>query len=200
MQLKHFQEQIFFATVRIITSTAAGKGASIGTGFLYQVPVSREKQCILLVTNRHVYGDPTKPIHLVFHRQLNTDPAPPQLGQNVILADQQFDSVFIGHPDLSIDLPCINISTIANNQPPVFFKNLTDELISDFQDEQLLPGNDVWFVGYPENRFDTANNLPVFKRRYIASILKLKPTEKEGEPICSAEDYSLPLAMTFHIG
>ena len=173
MQLKHFQEQIFFATVRITIPTNTGKGASIGTGFLYRVSVSKDQHCILLVSNRHVYGDPTKPIQLVFHRRDDKDPNRPQLGQTVILADKKFESVFTGHPDSSIDLACINISKIGHHQPPIFYKNLTDELMPDFQHDRLLPGNDVWFVGYPENRFDTANNLPVLRRGYIASIPKV---------------------------
>lgn len=173
MQLKHFQEQIFFATVRITISTNIGKGASIGTGFLYQVPVSKDKHCILLVSNRHVYGDPTKPIQLVFHQRDNTDPTRPKLGATVILADTKFESVFTGHPDPAVDLACINISKIGQHDPPIFYKNLTDELMPDFKHELLLPGNDVWFVGYPENRFDTSNNLPVLRRGYIASIPKV---------------------------
>lgn len=173
MQLKHFQEQIFFATVRITISTDTGKGASIGTGFLYQVPVSNEKHCILLVSNRHVYGDPTKPIQLVFHRRDDTDPTRPSLGQTIVLADTKFESVFTSHPDPSVDLACINISKIGHYNPPIFYKNLSDELMPDFKHEQLLPGNEVWFVGYPANRFDTANNLPVLRRGYIASIPKV---------------------------
>jgi len=173
MQLKHFQEQMFFATVRITIPTDTGKGASIGTGFLYQVPVSQEKHCILLVSNRHVYGDPTKPIQLVFHRRDETDPSRPKLGETVILADTTFDGVFTGHPDPAVDLACINISMIGHHEPPIFYKNVTDELIPDFEHERLLPGNDVWFVGYPANRFDTANNLPVLRRGYIASIPKV---------------------------
>lgn len=173
MQLKHFQEQIFFATVRITIPTNTGKGASIGTGFLYQVPVSKEKHCILLVSNRHVYGDPTKPIQLVFHRRDDNDPTRPHLGQTVVLADKKFEAVFTVHPDPSVDLACINISKIGHHEPPIFYKNQTDDLMPDFQHERLLPGNDVWFVGYPENRFDTANNLPVLRRGYIASIPKV---------------------------
>ena len=179
MQLKHFQEQIFFATVRITIPTDSGKGSSIGTGFLYQVPVSKEQHCILLVSNRHVYGDPTKPINLVFHRRDDNDPALPQLGQIIVLSDKKFETVFTAHPDPSVDLACINVSKIGHHEPPIFYKNLTNELMPDFQHERLLPGNDVWFVGYPENRFDTANNLPVLRRGYIASIPKV---DFEGRP------------------
>jgi hypothetical protein len=172
MQLKHFEEQIFFTTVRITIPTETGQGASIGTGFLYRVPVSTDCSCILLVSNRHVYGDPTKPIQLVFHRRDAQDPSRPRLGDTIIVTDSQFEGVFTGHPNEGVDLACINVSSVIDNNP-VFFKNLDEQFMPDFDHERLLPGNDVWFVGYPANRFDTSNNLPVLRRGYIASIPKV---------------------------
>ncbi len=173
MQLTKFQEQIFFATVRITLPNTSGTGASIGTGFLYKVPVSEEKHCILLISNRHVYGDASQPIQLVFHRRDDVDPDRPKLGDTVTLADSAFQSVFTAHPDPNVDLACINISKIGNNIPPIYYKNISDEQLPDFDHEQLLPGNDVWFIGYPANRFDTLHNLPVLRRGYIASIPKV---------------------------
>lgn len=173
MELKYFQEQVFFSTVRITIPSDTGKGASIGTGFLYQVSISSEKRCIFLVSNRHVYGDPSKRIQLVFHRRDNADPTRPNLGETVSFSDAKFDTVFTGHPDPAVDLACINISGIGHNDPPIFYKGLSDELIPDFNHERLLAGNDVWFVGYPANRFDTAHNLPVLRRGFIASIPKV---------------------------
>lgn len=170
MQLKVFQEQIFFATVRITVATNGGSGASIGTGFLYRVPVSKERNCILLVSNKHVYGDPQNPIQLNFHKKDSSDLTKPLLGQIISLKDSNFNSVFTAHPDPSVDLACINVSKIGNVIPPIYYKTLSDDLLSDFNHDKLLPGNDVWFVGYPENRFDTKNNLPILRRGYIASI------------------------------
>jgi len=46
-------------------------------------------------------------------------------------------------------------------------------MFSDFSEDDLLPGADVWFIGYPENRFDTFHNLPILRRGYIASIPKV---------------------------
>lgn len=179
MELKLFHEQVFFATVRITLPHSSGRGASIGTGFLYKQPVSADKHCILLVSNRHVYGDPTKPIQLVFHQCDKDKPSYPNLGTTVRLENSSFEGVFTGHPDLNVDLACINVSGIGHHVPPIFYKALDDDLLTDFGHERLLPGNDVWFVGYPENRFDTTNNLPVLRRGYIASIPKV---DFEGRP------------------
>jgi hypothetical protein len=179
MNLNYFEEQVFFSTVRITKPNQTGAGASIGTGFLFKVDVSPEKHCILLVSNRHVYGDPNTPIQLVFHQRDDTDPSRPLLGKQVTLADTTFASLFTGHPNEDVDLACINISKIAENQPPIFYKTLSADLMPDFGHDKLLPGNDVWFVGYPANRFDTKNNLPILRRGYIASIPKVA---FEGKP------------------
>lgn len=173
MQLKRFQEQIFFAIVRITIPNQSGTGASIGTGFLYRVPVSDNRNCILLVSNKHVYGDASQPIELTFHKRDEDDANRPKLGEKVTLSDKSFNSIYTEHPDPAVDLACINISRIGDNDLKIYYKTLDDGLMADFEHEDLLPGGDVWFVGYPENRFDTANNLPVLRRGYIASIPKV---------------------------
>jgi len=173
MQLKVFEEQIFFTTVRITVDENARTGTSIGTGFLYRTFVSDNKFCLLLVSNKHVYGDPQNPIQLNFNKKDPKDPTRPLLGQTVSLQGTSFNSIFTPHPDPSVDLACINVSKIGDEQSQVFYKCLDETLLSDFKHERLLPGNDVWFVGYPENRFDTKNNLPILRRGYIASIPKV---------------------------
>lgn len=173
MQLIKFQEQIFFAIVRITIPNQSGTGASIGTGFLYRVPVSDDRACILLVSNKHVYGDTSQPIELTFHKKDESDPNRPKLGEKVTLSDKSFNSVYTEHPDPAVDLACINISKIGDEGLNIFYKTLDDTVLADFEHQDLLPGGDVWFVGYPENRFDTANNLPVLRRGYIASIPKV---------------------------
>jgi len=173
VELKLFQEQVFFATVRITVPSADGAGSSVGTGFLYEIPVSDSKICILLVSNRHVYGDPSNPIQLVFHKRDPDSPTLPLLGKSHIVAQDSFDGIYTGHPDASVDLACLNVSMIGNVQPALFFKTLKDSIIADFADRTLLPGNEVYFVGYPENRFDTKHNLPVLRKGCIASIPKV---------------------------
>lgn len=173
MQLKFFQEQVFFSTVRIAVAKGTTTGTSIGTGFLYTVPVAKDRNCILLVSNKHVYGDGKNAIQMIFHKRDAANPSRPALGQGVIMQDKAFDSVLTVHPDPSVDLACLNVSTIGSQEHGVFYKNIDDDLMPDFGHERLLPGNDVWFVGYPENRFDTRNNLPILRRGHIASIPKV---------------------------
>ena len=174
MKLDKFQEQIFFSTVRITISRRSGSGASIGTGFIFSAPLNdaKKRSVTLLISNRHVYGDPAQPIVLNFNKR-KPDGSGPELGQIVTLQEKQFTGIYKGHPDSDIDLACINISVITRPERNIFYKNLHPEMFSDFSEDDLLPGADVWFIGYPENRFDTSHNLPILRRGYIASIPKV---------------------------
>ncbi len=174
MNLKHFEEQVFFAAVRIVTPTADGVGDSVGTGFLYQSPLPDmpERSVTLLISNRHVLKNPSGAISLVFHKKdVATDR--PKLGETFTVSDKSYEGVFCGHPDQEVDLACINISVITRPEHGVFYRNLTSELLPTFTEDQLVPGIDVYFVGYPENRFDVKHNLPIMRRGYIASIPKV---------------------------
>lgn len=173
MPPKLFEEQIFFSTVRIITSSTDGRGASIGTGFLYKAMIDENSQCVLLISNRHVYGDGKNPIQLVFNRVDPNNRDQPLFGETIVLDWKKLNSIFSIHPDSSVDLACLNVSTIGKSPHSIFFVALDDSGLADFSDEDLLPGNEVWFIGYPENRFDTKNNLPILRKGCIASMPKI---------------------------
>jgi hypothetical protein len=179
MKLDTFNEQIFFSTVRITIPQRSGSGASIGTGFIFVAPINdMKKHVILLISNRHVYGDTTQPIILNFHKR-KPDGSGPELGQIVTLRSEQFTEGYIAHPDPEVDLACINISAIGRPELNIFFKTVYPEMLSDFSEKDLLPGADVWFIGYPENRFDITHNLPILRRGYIASIPKIDFNSKK---------------------
>ena len=171
MKLEKFPEQVFFSTVRITVLSKTNSGSSIGTGFLFQVPLNDplSRHVILLVSNRHVFGDATNRIALNFHKR-KTDGSGPELGQTVTLANDEFTGIYKGHRDPAVDLACINVSLISQPGHGIYYKTLFQEMLSDFSEDELLPGTSVWFVGYPENRFDTVHNLPLLRRGYIASI------------------------------
>lgn len=179
MKLKDFQEQIFFSTVRITIPNENGKGASIGTGFLFSVPFSDdgEQVFMLLISNRHVYGENPKGTIILNYHKKKEDGSGPELGNVLTVQYNDFDRIYVGHPDKSIDLACINVSDATHKN--VFFKNLYPEMICSFDEDDLLPGNEVWFIGYPENRFDISHNLPILRRGYIASIPKVDFNSKK---------------------
>jgi hypothetical protein len=109
---------------------------------------------------------------LNFHKR-KQDVFAPEIWQIVTIRNEEFREFYIVHPDPNIDLACINITSIWRPELNIFYKNLFIEMFSDFSEEDLLPGIDVWFIGYPENRFDNIHNLPLLRRGYIASIPKV---------------------------
>ncbi|MBZ0335006.1 serine protease [Marinobacter sp. AL4B] len=175
MDLEKFEEQVFFSTVRITIPQASGEGASIGTGFLFKAPLGDDsnRAVMLLISNKHVYGNPNQKITLNFHRRDPEDPSRPLLGEIKTLEADNFSGVYSEHPNPSVDLACLNVSVITQEDQEIFHKNLYPEMLSTFQEPDLLPGKDVWFVGYPENRYDVAHNLPILRKGYIASVPKI---------------------------
>lgn len=168
-----FEEQIFFTTTRITIPSEVGNGAAIGTGFLFNAPLNDEQGRLvtLLISNKHVFVNPLGKIAFNFNRK-NAEGDPDFGNVHTFLGDD-FSAIYTEHPDPSIDLACINASSITQPEHNVFYKNVTPEMLSDFNEELLFPGLDVWFVGYPENRFDVTNNLPLLRRGYIASYPKV---------------------------
>lgn len=169
MELSVFEEQIFFATVRIAIDDKANKNSSIGTGFLFSAPIKDSgRSVVLLISNRHVYGDGTQSITLNFHKK-NSDGSGPDLGQIVTIAGDEFQNIYFPHPDPEIDLACTNVSSFFGPKFNIYYKSLNPNLCG-FPEDKLYAGADVWFIGYPDNRFDTSHNLPILRRGFIASL------------------------------
>ena len=173
MKLEKIEEQVFFSTVRISTSKENVEGASIGTGFLISIPVNdatAKKAAILLISNKHVFKDPKHKIELNFTKKQKNENKP-DLGKIHKFLGEDYDDLYTEHPNPNVDLACLNISQIGNHN--LYFRVIQEDLISNFEEEELLPGLSVWFVGYPENRYDVSNNLPLLRKGYIASIPKV---------------------------
>ena len=175
---ERFEEHVFFSTVRISIPDQSRRSASVGTGFLFEAPVDKDKKVVLLISNRHVYRNPSNPIVLNFHKRDPKDPEAILLGQTITLSGKQFKNVYYEHPSPDIDLACVNISKVSNPDTGSYYKTLSSELLS-YSDEDLHPGCEVWFVGYPDDRFDVKNNLPILRRGYIASIPRI---DFQGRP------------------
>ena len=168
-----FQEQVFFTTTRISKPSLDNSTASIGTGFLIDIKLNDEKtsSMTLLISNKHVFSNTNEKLEFNFNKK-NQD-GTVELGNTFTFNSEDFTSLYFEHPDPNVDLACINVSEINNHQNEVFFMHLYEEMLADFTEEGLDPGLDVWFVGYPDNRYDSTNNLPLLRRGYISSIPKV---------------------------
>ncbi len=179
MEINKFEEQVFFTTTRITIPSENGIGSSIGTGFLYNAPLNdgSNRVVTLLISNKHVFKNPKNGISFNFNKK--TPDGKPDFGNIHTFQGKDFSGIYSEHPDKDIDLACINASIITHREHNIFYKNLYPDIISDFSEEKLIPGLDVWFVGYPENRFDVKNNLPLLRKGHIASLPKIDFNAKE---------------------
>jgi hypothetical protein len=169
LNLRQFEEQVFFTTVRITSERKDGKGSSVGTGFLYVHRVNEKKEVLLLISNRHVFQG-SKNISFQFNKRQKTRKLP-KLGDIMSYTIPELGATYFEHPDKETDLACLNISIVANDKiNKVFFKNLHSDMLLHKGEEDLHAGSPVWFVGYPENRFDVQNNLPILRSGTIASM------------------------------
>lgn len=170
MDLSKFENQIFFTTVRITIPSDDWKSNSIGTGFLFNVALRQEGRIgHFLVSNRHVYGDPSRSIVLNFHK-LKAGLDEPDLGQIMPIRIDNFSEYYYGHPDPNVDLACINVSAFAGPGNGVYSKHIHSDFIEQFDLSKILPGSEVSFIGYPDNRFDVVHNLPILRKGYIATL------------------------------
>lgn len=170
MDLTKFEFQIFFSTVRITIPSADGMSHSIGTGFLFDFPLRQDgKVGLFLVSNKHVFGDPHQTIILNLHR-CKEGADEPNLGHVVPIVIQDFSEYYYGHPNDEVDLACINVSAYLGTENGVYSRNLHGEFIEPIDFSRLLPGSEVLFIGYPDNRFDTAHNLPILRKGFLATL------------------------------
>jgi hypothetical protein len=179
MKVKNvFDEQVFFTTTRITIAQEDGIGASIGTGFLFNAPLNdgSDRSVTLLISNKHVFQNPLGTLTFTFNKKI--DEETPDYGNVHTFNAQDFSGIYTEHPDPSVDLACINASAITHPEHNIFYKNLKTDLVANFNEDGFLPGIDVWFIGYPENRFDVTNNLPLMRRGYVSSMPKMNFNSK----------------------
>jgi hypothetical protein len=164
-------EDLLFSTLRITTVDDQGAGKSIGTGFMCRVRFDNDtKQAMLLVSNRHVLGA-DEAVVMNFH-QREPDRQAPLLGKTVplILPRDVYKELYVPHPDPDVDLACLNLTNLAQAEFPLYWRSAYPEMFATFKEQELTVGEEVAFVGYPEGRFDTANNLPLVRFGHISSV------------------------------
>jgi len=174
-------EQLFYVTVRLEAQLHGG-GTSIGTGFIYKVPVGPDQEVMFIVTNKHVVAD-AEALTVYFIKQ-NQDGGP-ALGSSHRVTISPFSTAsFYGHPDDGVDVavmflaPMVNVSSDQGIE--LFFRSIGSNSVPTLaQLDELDAIEDVRFVGYPDGIYDTQNFLPVVRKGTTASYLQ---HDYEGKP------------------
>lgn len=150
---------------------------SIGTGFLLKRPVEPEKFRIYLVTNKHVL-DGFKEIAITF---TTIKDEKPEIGNKMTISITDLLGKVQFHPNPNVDiaiLECTGLFLMMPNQ--FYFKAVSYDMLATFDEPELTVAQNVSFIGYPDNRFDEVNNLPLLRTGIISSHPRLN---YNGEPV-----------------
>ena len=177
MDYETFTEQVFFSTLRIEFPSKA----TMGTGFIVKSPSKVPGRVYtFLVSNKHVINDPRDILRIVFHSR-DDDKATPNLNKHHEFEINKIaDGAYYTHPSEDVDLACLNISDLLNRSDKFYMRMLDSSIMSDYNEPDLQAGKEILFVGYPEDRYDHAHNLPILRGGRIASLPKV---DFEKDPV-----------------
>ena len=171
------QEQLLFTTLRVERLDTQGKVQSIGTGFLLSRPVGENAYKVYLVSNKHVLSGADS-IAITFTRLKNGEA---DIGNTARVPITNVSSNVVGHPDPDVDiavLACTNLFNLLPDQ--LYFKAVSYDMLSTFDEPELSIAENVYFVGYPDDRYDVTNNLPLIRMGLISSHPKY---DFNGKPV-----------------
>ena len=143
---------------------------STGTGFFYLADVPLEpgvaRSKLLLISNKHVLRGGHGVITIELNRK--KDDGTPEYGNVKTFTDSGFSGRYFEHPNENVDLACVDVSKFTHTD--VHVKYLRDEFLTPIDYEKVALGSDVLFVGFPNDRYDFLNNLPLVRKGTLASM------------------------------
>lgn len=178
-------EQLIHSTVRIGVETTVGAGS--GTGFFYGFCETVDRHIPCIVTNKHV----VKGAKIgYFHLTLRDAQGKPDLGNHKRIQFDNFEGMWIGHPDPNIDLAIFPIAPIlaeARTQKINFhFIRLKRDNLASAELLSSLPTmEEIVMIGYPNGLWDAKHNLPII-RRGITSTHPRLPLDGKPEFLIDA--------------
>lgn len=181
-------EQLVHSTVRIECETE--QGISSGSGYYFAFFVEGENNVPCIVTNKHVIRGA---IRGKFYLSKKTASGEPDLGQHFPVEFDNFESMWIGHPDPNIDLAIFPLGPILNQAKTqgieAYYVILTEENLANEMLLNSLPTmEEIIMIGYPNGIWDEKHNLPIIRKGITATHPKL-PYNGKAEFMIDAACY-----------
>ena len=154
MDISTFNEQILFSTLRIQPTDYQNNPISVGTGFFVRGKLNRsgDESLVLLVSNKHVF-EQSKSFVVNFHRK--SQYGKPELGSIYRYSVSDYGKAYYPHPDAEVDLACVNFSTaVSNLHSDIYYRLIELDFFLKFTEEYLDTEQRIYYVGYPDGRFD----------------------------------------------
>lgn len=165
-------EQLAHSTVRIECDVPGGAGT--GTGFFYSLDRSGDEHIPVIVTNKHVVAGATKGRFLL---TLQGSDGLPIVGKCHAYELDGFEQRWLPHPDPTVDLCVMPMAPLLHEAQKTgtkfFFVPMNKTLIpSEAEIEDMVGLESITMIGYPNGLWDSANNLPIFRRGVLATDYK----------------------------
>lgn len=169
----HPIEILIHSTVRIECETASGNAS--GTGYFFSFLEEGHDHVPCIVTNRHVVSGARRGR---FHLNRRGADGKPRLGDYATFVFDDFEAMWIGHPDPAIDLAVFLLGPIYHRAKErgdlLHFAPLSRSIVATPQLLEALPTmEEIIMIGYPNGIWDAKHNLPVIRRGITATHPRL---------------------------
>jgi hypothetical protein len=174
MKVETVAEQLLFVTVNLAGAT--GKQGTTGTGFIYGVETEKGT-AHFLVTNKHVLDGVADRLRIQMVAARSD--GGPAFGKAATIDLTGVPAGRSDHPDADVDVAVLPFGDVINGmrkhgQAPFFRATSGDHLLNDQDVEDLIDAvEEVVFVGYPDNIFDTHNFTPIMRTGITATPIAL---------------------------
>lgn len=173
-KFEHPIEKLIHSTIRIECETP--NGLSSGSGYYFAFLCKDDGFHVpCIVTNKHVIRGATRGR---FFLSLQKEDGIPDLGHHFPVIFDNFESMWVGHPDDDVDLAIFPLAPIfthcQNEGKKLHYVMLDKHIIPDQKLLNTLPTmEDIIMIGYPNGIWDEKHNLPIIRKGISATHPKL---------------------------
>ena len=173
--MRTFNHDVAYTAVRTVVEQVAADGKRRvvrGTGFFYLAEFTDDKgkprKRLLLISNRHVLGGGRGKMTLNLNRR--KDDGTPDHGNTISLVYEGDDLArnYYAHPQDDVDLACVNVSRVTRTD--AYTAYIEQDQLTPIDPSKVAPGSQVLFAGFPNDYYDTVNNLPLVRGGILASL------------------------------
>jgi V8-like Glu-specific endopeptidase len=148
-----------------------GNRQSTGTGFFFSFKIDDKTHVPVIVTNKHVIN---KSKTGTFVLTKSNEQGEPILGTTERIVLDNFESLWIKHPDENVDLAVFPIAPLYHQAEAkgvkFFAPPINEELLLSAKKLDELSGlESITMIGYPNGIWDEKNNMPIVRRGITAT-------------------------------
>lgn len=163
-------EQLAHSTTRIECRASDGS-VSTGTGFFYRMLPTAQNHVPVIVTNKHVVANA---VQGRFWLTVKDAEGAPIVGKHVTVEVDNFEALWVPHPDPNVDLCAMPIGSILNQTAAAgtafFYITLDESILPRAEDlADLSAMEEIVMVGYPNGIWDSTNNMPIIRKGVTAT-------------------------------